>query len=287
MARSSPPLLLPAMAAAVVALVCLHFIEFATASTDTVGESGAGASAAQPIAALAARARHAAEQMLAPVAAALLPCLPTPVRELGPAFAHGAASLVMIGRRARAVPAAVNGAHGDAVLQHTACKFVYAAGAAGAELALLKLVYREPYRNQRRNPINSFFATATGFAILVLLTALPNDLVDTSLVCVLCFKLSSEVYTPAIVCGQLLRVYAAAVVPALPTVSTAYTALLAYWADGSATGLTRTQVREAWTELVLAALVVGAIAFTTSARRTASPAASQEPESDGDTYYDE
>ncbi|CAM36560.1 conserved hypothetical protein [Leishmania braziliensis MHOM/BR/75/M2904] len=194
----------------------------------------------------------------------------------------------MVGRSLRTPPAAVSGSKGDEILQHTTAKFVYAAGAIVAELALLKLVYREPYRNQRKNRANRFFATAAGFILSVLLTALPNDLIDTSLVGIFYFQLSSQVYTPAIVCGQLLRVYLAALVPALPPLSAAYTAFLAYWADGFAGGFSATQVREAWAEVILTLVVICAFVFSMSARRGAGVAPSLlplEPESDGDDYY--
>ncbi|AYU78932.1 hypothetical protein conserved [Leishmania donovani] len=280
-------LMLVIVAAGAVLSCCLSGL---VAASSDASSSISIPAAARPFSALAARARHTAEHALAPIAAKVLPCVPPPVLELVPIFAHGAASLVMVGRGVRTPPPAVSGAKGDEVLQHTTAKFVYAAGAIVAELALLKLVYREPYRNQRKNRVNSFFATAAGFFLLVLLTALPNDLMDTSLMCVFYFKLSSQVYMPAVVCGQLLSVYLAALVPALPPLSAAYTAFLAYWADSFTDGLSATQVREAWTELILALVVMGAFAFSVSARRGAGaalPLSPQEPESDGDDYYAE
>ncbi|KAG5504365.1 hypothetical protein JKF63_04814 [Porcisia hertigi] len=256
-----------------------------------VGSGGAGSgtrtlTAVEPFSGFVGRARDTLEHALAPIAEKALPCVPSSVVELAPIFAHGAASLVVVGRGARRPLAVVSGTNGDEVLQHTTEKFVYAAGAIIAEIALLQLVYREPYRNLRKNRANYFFSTATGFVVLVLLTAFPNDLVDTSLVCIFYFKLSSQVYVPAVVCGQLLRVYMAALVPALPPLSAAYTALLAYWSDHLAEGLSSAQVREACAELVLASMVMGAFLFSFSARHGASEATSPiEPESDGDDYY--
>ncbi|KAG5478840.1 hypothetical protein CUR178_05420 [Leishmania enriettii] len=279
-------LVLAIMTALVVLSCCLCAL--VAASSDASSRTSTP-TAVQPFSTFAARLRHCAAEALGPIAVKVLPCVPPPMFELAPIFAHGAASLVMVGRGARAPPAAVSGAKGDEVLQHTTAKFVYAAGAILAELALLKLVYREPYRNHRKNRANRFFATALGFVVLVLLTAIPNDLVDTSLVCVFYFKLSSQVYTPAVVCGQLLRVYLTALVPALPPLSAAYSAFLAYWTDNFADGVSTAQVREAWAELVLILAVMGAIVFSASARRGSGAAPWLSPierESDGDDYYD-
>ncbi|GET88699.1 hypothetical protein, conserved [Leishmania tarentolae] len=276
-----------AMVAALAVLPCC--LSSLDAASSEASISTSIPAAAGPLSSLASRARHTAEVALAPIAAKVPPCAPPAVLELAPIFAHGAASLVMVGRGRRTPPPAVNGPRGDDVLQHTTAKFAYATGAIVAELALLKIVHREPYRNQRRNPVNRFFATAAGFFLLVLLTALPNDLVDTSLVCIFYFKLSSQVYMPAVVCGQLVSVYVAALVPALPPLSAAYTAFLACWTDSLIDGLSPAQVREAWAELILALVVLGAFAFFMSARRAAGSAQSSllELESDGDDYYAE
>lgn len=235
------------------------------------------------------------QQVLAPVADTVAPYVPSPVRELAPPFVHGAVSLVMIGRGARQPPASVNGAAGDELTQHTTAKFVYAVGAITAEIMLLKLVYREPYRNLRRNPMNRLLCSPLGFTLLVLLTAIPNDLVDTSLVCIFLWKLSAAVYTPAIVCGQLLRVYASALVPRLPMLSAAYTAAGSFWraaatpagADDVASTLSPVAVSEAWAEVVMAVVVAGAVLFCRAARRNSTePAGHKERESDGDDYYE-
>ncbi|KPI83579.1 hypothetical protein ABL78_7382 [Leptomonas seymouri] len=236
------------------------------------------------------------EQMLGSFAARLSPYLPNCVKELAPSFLQGAASLVMVGRGARRPPASVNGVAGDEVLLHTTAKFTYAAGAIAAELALLKLIYREPFRNLRRNSMNRLLCTPVGFAFLVLLTAVPNDLVDTSLVFIFFWKLSASVYTPAVVCGQLLRVYVAALMPRLPPLSAAYSAFLHYWGASEASqhadvaaALPFDVAREAWAEIVLTAVVVGAVMFSVAARRSGAggPAKARESESDGDSYYEE
>ncbi|KPA84059.1 putative mitochondrial hypothetical protein [Leptomonas pyrrhocoris] len=242
---------------------------------------------------------RAVEQTLAPVTAVLAPYVPNCMKELAPPFLRGAVSLVMVGRGARRPPAAVNGAAGDEVLLHTTAKFIYAAGAITAELTLLKMIYREPYRNLRRNPMNRLLCSPAGFVFLLLLTAAPNDLVDTSLICIFFWKLSASVYTPAVVCGQLLRVYVAALVPRLPPLSAAYTAFLAYWdaaehKDGADAGaaLPFDLLREALAEIALTAVMAGAVAFAVAARRSscsssAGSATPREPESDGDDYYEE
>ncbi|KAG5478644.1 hypothetical protein LSCM1_06048 [Leishmania martiniquensis] len=286
--RKDMPVYLVFTIMAALALLSCYFCGLVAASSDASSRTSIPAEA-RPLSTFAAQLRHTAADAITPMVVRVAPCVPPPVLELAPIFAHGAASLVMVGGRARAPPAAVSGAKGDEVLLHTTAKFVYAAGAIVAELLLLKLVYREPYRNHRKNRANRFFSTALGFALFVLLTALPNDLMDTSLVCIFYFKLSSQVYTPAVVCGQLLRVYLIALVPALPPLSAAYSAFLAYWTDSVASGLSATQVREAWAELVLILVVMGAFVFSVSARHGAgntllsSPA---ERESDGDDYYD-
>jgi hypothetical protein len=261
------------------------------APTATVGAAAPTGSNAVTPAPIASRVRATVKQLVSPVAARVSLYVPSPVCELAPPFLQGAVSLVMVGRGARLPPASVNGPAGDEVLLHTTAKFFYAAGAIAAELMLLQLVYREPYRNLRRNPINRFFCSPVGFAFLVLLTAVPNDLVDISLLCVFFWKLSASVYTPAIVCGQLLRVYVAALLPRLPVLSAARACFLAYWggdASASEEALPYDVVHEAGAEVVLAAAVAGAVLFAAAARRgTGVPAKLRERESDGDDYYEE
>lgn len=254
-----------------------------------------GSSIATALPPVVSQVKAAVWQMLVPVAAKLSPYVPLPVRELVPPFLHGAVSLVMVGRGARLPPPSVNGAGGDELLLHTTTKFIYAAGAIAAELTLLRLVYREPYRNLRRNPMNRLFCSPAGFALLVFLTALPNNLVDTSLLCILLWKLAAPVYTPAIVCGQLLRVYAAALVPRLPPLSAAYAAALAYFGVAETPQQRRGAndtaippydvVREAWAELALTAVVLAAVLFVVAAQRWRCSAQSCDSESDGDDYY--
>lgn len=242
------------------------------------------------------QAKAALEDAIAPVAATLSPYLPAALRELAPPFLHGAVSLVMVGPAARRPPPCVNGPAGDELLQHTTAKFVYAAGAIAAEVTVLRMVYREPYRNLRRNPLHRLLCGPGGFVLLVLLAAMPNDLVDTSLACVFLGHLSAAVYTPAIVCGQLLRVYVAALVPRMPQLSVAYAALLAYWEKGEMQQQQQQQqdggVSQVWAEVMMAVVVAGALLFCAAARRGGASAASsssgrKDRESDGDDYYED
>lgn len=166
------------------------------------------------------------------------------------------------------------------LLSHATEKLLYAVGAALAEWILLKIIQREPYRNLRRNRWNHFFSTACGGMLLVLLTAVPNRLVNTSLVCILVLRLSASVYGPTLVLGHLLRSYLISLVPLSSSLPATYAAIMEAYFGGTGAATPVARMTEVCFECGLLLLFLGSVAFWRMAQNE-TPVS----ESDGDDYY--
>ncbi|EPY26182.1 hypothetical protein STCU_06280 [Strigomonas culicis] len=183
-------------------------------------------------------------------------------------YGAGALSVLVVGSglgsaAAGAVPSTVT-AQGEAVRMHTGPKLFHSLGAITARLLLVRLFYREPFHNRRQNRLNRFCCSYLGFVLLVAFVALPNNVVDTGLLVVLAGRLSSLVYVPAFVMGQVARPYLVAAVRTCPHLRAAYTLYVAPFVAAQSERL-NVSVTVAETSLWL--LVLASVLFLASAHR--------------------
>lgn len=217
----------------------------------------------------------------------------------------GALSVVTVGQNMKPaaagygsgpMPIATRAGQAEAVGTHTTGKFLYSLGAAGMELLLIQVLYREPHGNRRRNHRTlAFFSSQTGFHVVAALLALPNGVAPLGVLVVLFFSLCDAIYIPLIVITNLLRPYLVAAIATCPCVATAKAATLRALAaafvpiGGSALlaggeGRAEQAAVGAAMETVLWFTVIGAIAFIVAARGMRSALGGPEAE-DGDEEF--
>lgn len=157
----------------------------------------------------------------------LVAAIPSPCRELASDFLSGALSVVMVGQSLKPVAAgygaepmpstADDEGRLEAIRTHTTSKFLYASGVTAAELLLLRVFYREPHGNRRRNRrVLCFFSSSVGFRLLTVLLAIPNGVAPLAVLVVMLWKLCDSVYTPAIIIANVVRPYIVAAIRSCP-----------------------------------------------------------------------
>ncbi|CAD2219160.1 hypothetical protein, conserved [Angomonas deanei] len=188
--------------------------------------------------------------------------IPADIRNMLHYFLNGIASVVMVGTAATPEAAGLSEddaklGQDDAVRLYTTNKFYYSLGGILAQFWLIRYFYREPHRNRRKNRANAKLTTLGGFVLLVALLALPNFFFDTGVLLVFLVKLSSSLYTPALILGQFLKPYVTAHLQYCPTLNAAYQKWVLPYLESPPPATTP----EVGAQVVLLCLVVGAAVF--------------------------